>query len=342
MSLRHDLLKIQAVLTSLFLLFALAQGAEAELQHVRIERGIMGTSLQIDLYGPDTEILERAADAAVVEMERIEDMMTTWHPSPLTALNEAAGMGPRQVPAELAQIIGRAKALHEATGGAFDISFYSAGKLWDFKASDPKVPDADAIHAALINIDASRIGVDPATGQIDLPTGMAIDLGGIAKGYGVDRAMSVIMEHGVEHAMVNAGGDLKALGLNGNEPWELAVKHPRNASRALASIRLSNQCLVTSGDYERFFKQDGRVYHHIFDPRTAMPATGCISVSVLGYNAELADALATACCVLGPDKGKNLINSFPRIEAVFVGMNGEVTMTDGISPAPQTSTGETP
>ncbi len=304
--------------------------SQAEWVHHRIERGIMGTSLQIDLYGHDLDGLKKAGAAAVAELERVEAMMTTWKPSPLTALNDGAGSGPQKVPPELAQIIARSHALHEATDGAFDISFYSVGKLWDFKAAHPVIPPAADIEAALVNVDASRIVIDALTSQVELPSGMAVDLGGIAKGYGVDRAMQVLMDHGIEHAMVNAGGDLKALGLNDGKPWEIAIKHPRNPRKALASVRLSNQCLVTSGDYERFFKADGRIYHHIFDPRTGMPATGCISVSVIGHNAELADALATACCVLGPEKGKQIVDAFPRMEAIFVGMDGSVTMTDNV------------
>lgn len=302
----------------------------AEQVHYRIERGVMGTSLEIDLYGEDLEVLKDAADAAVAEMERIEVMMTTWKPSPLTELNDAAGKGPQAVPPELAQIIARAKMLHDATDGAFDISFYAVGRLWDFKAEFPAPPSPEAIQAALVHVDASRIQVNAERCEVELPAGMSIDLGGIAKGYGVDRAMKVLMDHGIKNAMVNAGGDLKALGLNEDTPWEIAIKHPRNAKKALATVRLSNQCLVTSGDYERFFKLDGRIYHHIFDPRTGMSATGCISVSVIGPNAELADALATACCVLGPERGKKLIESFPRMSAIFVGMDGSVTMTENM------------
>lgn len=137
--------------------------------------------------------------------------MPTWRPSPLTALNDAAGRGPQGVPLELAQIVARGRALHAVTDGAFDISFYAVGRLWDFKAAAPRIPDPVAIRDALAFVDAARIGVDPESVTVTLPAGMAIGLGGIAKGYGVDRAMQVLMDHGIQHALVNAGGDLKAL-----------------------------------------------------------------------------------------------------------------------------------
>ncbi len=294
----------------------------------------MGTDLKIDVYGEDAAALDAAMENAVAEMRRIEDLMTTWRDSPLTRLNDASGQGPQSVPRELAAIIGRARELHRATDEAFDVTFYAVGRLWDFKAESPTLPDPAKLKAALPLVDASRIGIDPDSVTVDLPEGMAIGLGGIAKGYGVDQAMRVLIKAGVKHALVNAGGDLKALGEKDGAPWEIAVKHPRERERAMATLRLSNQCLVTSGDYERFFKLDGRIYHHILDPRTGMPADGCISATVVAHNAELADALATACVVLGPEKGVALIDRFARAEAILVGMDGEVVMTDGLPVAP--------
>ena len=321
------------VLLAASFLAAAPAPAAAALVHRRVDTGVMGTSLQIDVYGEDAAALDAALEAAVAELERVEDLMTTWRPSPLTRLNDAAGSGPVPAPLELAQIVARGRALHGLTEGAFDITFYAVGRLWDFKAPEPHLPDPEAIRAALPFVDAARVEVDPEAVTVSLPAGMAVGLGGIAKGYGVDRAMQALIDRGVKHAMVNAGGDLKALGLRDGQPWEIAVKHPRDRDRALAAIRLSNQCLVTSGDYERFFEIAGKRYHHIIDPRTGMPARGCMSASVIGYNAEMADALATACCVLGPERGKALIESLPRVEAILVGLDGEVTMTSGIPAA---------
>ncbi len=292
--------------------------------------GVMGTELAIEVWGENSQQLDRAIDAAVKEIRRVEDLMTEWRPSPLTRLNDAAGRGAHVVPRELAEIIGRGQALQVLTEGAFDITFLAVGRLWDFKAKPPVIPSADQIDAARPYVDVSKVVIDEAALSITLPRGMQIGLGGLAKGYGVDRAMQVLMDHGVEHAIVNAGGDLKALGQKQSALWEVALKHPRDRDRAMAVIRLSNSCLVTSGDYERFFEVDGARYHHIIDPRTGYPSQGCMSASIVARNTEYADALATACCVLGVKKGLALVTSLDHVEAVLVDPNGDVHVSPGL------------
>ncbi|MBT3293800.1 MAG: FAD:protein FMN transferase [Verrucomicrobia bacterium] len=300
---------------------------------VMVERqrdlGVMGTRLRIIALGEDAAALDQAIDAAVAEIRRVEDLMTDWRPSPLTQLNAQAGQ-PVTVPRELAAIISRAVALHNLTGGAFDPTFAAVGALWDFKAQPPQIPDKAAIHAALKRVGGDRVIVDGANNQVHLPTGMSVGLGGIAKGYGVDRAMAVLQTHGVRHALVDAGGDMKLLGTRHGKPWEVAVKHPRDREHALAVLHLSNSCIVTSGDYERFVEHAGTRYHHILDPRTGYPATGAMSATVVAYSAELADAVATALCVLGPVEGLKLVERQKRVEAVIVGMDGRVHVSTGL------------
>ncbi len=295
--------------------------------------GVMGTELIVTAIGPDPDALDAAIDAAIAEMRRVEDVMTDWRPSPLTRLNEAGGAGPQKVPAELAAVIGASLQLSSATGGAFDVTYAGAGRLWDFKADPPVIPSDEAIAAALGSIGWKRVTVDREASTVALEAEMRIGLGGIAKGYGVDRAMAVLMKHGVKHAMVNAGGDLKALGKKLGKPWEIAIKHPRDRDRVIALIPVSNVCVVTSGDYERFFEKDGVRYHHIIDPRTGRPATGCMSATVVGPEAAVADALATAMCVLGPERGLEVIETFARTEALLVGLDGEVHVSSGLESA---------
>lgn len=294
------------------------------------ELGVMGTSLEIEAIGPDPEQLDRAIDAAVVELRRVEDLMTDWRPSPLTRLNDAAGEGPQEVPPELARLIARGIEIGKLTDGAFDITYAGVGRLWDFKRQPPVLPDPAAIEAGLANVGYERIRVDLDESTVELPAGMRIGLGGIAKGYGVDRAMGVLLDHGVEHGIVNAGGDLKALGRKQGKLWEIAIKHPRDRERVLAVIPLSNTCLVTSGDYERFFEVDGVRYHHILDPRTGYPARGCMSATVTAPDAAFADALATALAVLGPGRGLAIVEEMPRVEALLVDMQGEVHVSSGL------------
>ena len=187
-----------------------------------------------------------------------------------------------------------------------------------------------ASRVALRLVNAPAVKISASDNTVALPAGMKIGLGGIAKGYGVDRAMKILMDHGIQNAIVNAGGDMKILGKEFDEPWKIGIKHPRRKGKALAIVRLTNTCLVTSGDYERFFELNEKRYHHIIDPRTGYPARGCMSASVVAPNAEYADALATSLCVLGPAKGLKLIELLPKGEAVLVGMDGEVHVSSGL------------
>ncbi len=305
------------------------ESAQRDVLRVR-NLAVMGTDLLLEACGPDPEALDRALDAAEKEIRRVEDLMTDWRPSPLTALNDKAGAGPVPVVAELLDLIERGLAVGELTAGAFDITYAGAGRLWNFKADPPVLPTPEAVKAALKNVGYARVTVDRAAGTIDLPAGMRIGLGGIAKGYGVDRAMAVLLEHGIKHALVSAGGDMKILGRKLGEPWRIAVKHPRDEDRALAVLPVTNTCVMTSGDYERFFEVDGRRYHHILDPRTGYPATGCTSGTIMAQDAAFADAMATALCVLGPSEGMALINRLPRVEGIAVGMDGSVHMSEGL------------
>ena len=292
---------------------------------------VMGTELVIQVFGTKVEKLETALDAAVEEIQRVEDLMTDWRPSPLLDLNARAGEGPTQTPLEIVRILRQAKEIHAYTGGAFDPTYAAVGKLWDFKRVPPQTPTKEQVAAALPFVDASRLVIDLEKRTVAIPAGMSIGLGGIAKGYGVDRAMAILLEHGLEHAMVNAGGDLKALGKKNGKLWEIAIKHPRDAERVIAVIPISNTCVVTSGDYERFFELDGVRYHHILDPRTGFPSTGAISATVVAPEAAMADAFATALCVLGAEKGIPLIEAVPRVEALIVDLDGEAHSTTGLA-----------
>lgn len=298
--------------------------------HCKRTSAVMGTSLELEAWGPDGAALDAALGAAEAELRRVEDLMTSWRDSPLTRLNARAGEGPIEVPRELAQMIDQALRIAEATGGAFDPTWHSVGKLWDFKAEPPVVPDEGEIAAALAKVGWSRVVVDLAASTVELPAGTTIGLGGIAKGYGVDRAIAVLRERGVQHALVNAGGDLRTLGLDSDKPWEIAIRHPRRRGDVMAVVPVSNRSVVTSGDYERFFELDGVRYHHILDPRTGRPASGCMSATVIGQEASLCDALATALCVLGPERGLALVERLDQIEALVVDLDGEVRRSSGL------------
>jgi thiamine biosynthesis lipoprotein len=307
-----------------------ARAEASALERRALSGAVMGTDFTLEAFGSDPELLERALSAAEAELRRVEDLMTTWRDSPLTRLNSRSGQGPVEVPLELAQMVDQALRIAGATEGAFDPTWHSVGRLWDFKADPPVVPDAQRIAEALERVGWNRVSVDLEASTVELPAGTTIGLGGIAKGYGVDRAMAVLRQHGVEHGLVNAGGDLRTVGTEAGVPWKVAIRHPRRRGELMAEVPVSNMCVVTSGDYERFFELDGVRYHHILDPRTGRPATGCMSATVIGPEASLSDALATALCVMGPERGLELVERLDRVEAMVVGLDGVVHTSSGL------------
>jgi thiamine biosynthesis lipoprotein len=159
---------------------------------------------------------------------------------------------------------------------------------------------------------------------------LTVDLGAIAKGYAIDRAAEVLRRAGIESAAINAGGDIRLIGDHGARPWRIAIQHPRDSARPLATLELADAAVVTSGDYERFFEQDGVRYHHIFDPRTGYPAGRCQSVTVVAPSAALADALSTAVFVLGPEEGFALLQRFPEAEGLIVAADGTPQASPGL------------
>ncbi len=287
----------------------------------------MGSPFEITAVHEDKQAAEAAIDAAFKEIDRLELMISSWRDDSETArINRAAGQAPVAVSPELFNLIRRSLKVSQLTEGAFDISFAGMGKLWDFKAVNPVIPDPQAIQNALRHVDYRNIVLDPESQTVFLKEpGMRIGFGGIGKGYGANRAVFILKSYGVTGGVVNAGGDLVAFGLDeGGEPWRVSIAHPREKKRVMARLRLTEQAVVTSGDYERFIMVDGKRYSHIINPKTGYPAHELVSVTIICPDAELADALATATFVLGPEKGMALINGLKRIECILVDVNGKV------------------
>jgi thiamine biosynthesis lipoprotein len=308
----------------------LTQGAE----HLREWRGgVMGTSFQLEAIGPDVPELDRVLGLVLDELRRVEDVFTVWRESELTHLNERAGQGPIPVSRELAEVIAVALECGHLTEGAFDITYFPLRPLWDYKAAHPVLPTQEEVRAALELVDYRQVAVDLERNTVSMPAGFSLDLGGIAKGYGVDRGMQVLLAQGIRSGLVQAGGDTKALGRKFDKPWQIAIKHPRRREEVFAVLPVVNQCVQTSGDYERFFEIDGQRYHHIVDPRTGWPSTGCMSATVIGPEATFCDGIATALCVLGPEQGLALVERLERVEAVLVGMDGRVHLSTGLRDA---------
>jgi len=299
----------------------------------RVNRLLMGTYVQITLPGTSERVKE-AAQAVVDEIKRVEDLTSCHKPSDLTAINDASGRGPLQINEELLGLLREGLTIAGETGGTFDPTVGPLTRLWDFSAGEPRLPERSEIEKAVAKVGWKRIRIAPATGTVFLPeAGMALDLGAVAKGYALDRAAAVIRQFGLTGGLVNAGGDVLALGEKGpGKPWRVGVQDPRDGKSIIAVAALKNRVIVTSGDYERFFIKDGTRYHHILDPRTGYPAQGLRSVTIVANRGVTADAVATAVFVLGPKRGLELIETMKGVEGLVIDSDAEIRMSSGAAP----------
>jgi thiamine biosynthesis lipoprotein len=248
-------------------------------------------------------------------------------------LNDAAGREPVPVSDDTRAVLSAAAEAHVRTRGAFDITFGALADVWRFDHDqDDRRPSDEEIRARLPLIDQRAVRVDrpPGTAFIERP-GMRVHLGGIGKGYAVDRAAAILRAGGLTDFMIQAGGDLYVAGRRDGRPWRLGFQDPRGpANESFATIDLSDSTLSTSGDYERYFIADGVRHHHLLDPRTGQPARGCRSVSIVASNALAADWLSTGVFIMGPEAGMALVEELPDVEAVIVTADNEVLVSSGL------------
>jgi thiamine biosynthesis lipoprotein len=296
---------------------------------------LMGTRVSVELWADDEAKGHELVAQVMDGYRRIDMTMSTYKSdSVLSRVNARAASEPVPIDDELFGLIGRALELSNASDGAFDITYESVGYLYDFRARQR--PTGEEIAARLDAIDYRLVRLDKDTGTIRFErSGMRINLGGIAKGYAVEQAADWLRTHGVEHALLNAGGDTRVIGDRRGQPWVVGIRHPRLSDREVFTrLPLVDEAISTSGDYERFFDdEDGRRYHHIINPATGAPTEGILSVTVLGPDATTTDGLSTTLFVLGAERGLALLaRSFPDYEAVIVDAAGKVAYSPGLTP----------
>ena len=312
------------------LLLLLPVPARAE-WHVR-EAAIMGTRIAVEVWHEDPAAAAAAIDAVIAEMHRIDALMSHYKPeSQLSRINRDAAAAPVPVDRELAELIARALGFSELSGGAFDITYASVGYLYDYR--EHRHPTDAEIEAALPAINWRHVVVDREASAVRfLKPGVRIDLGGIAKGHAVDRCIGLLRARGITNASVSAGGDSRLLGDRRGRPWIVGIRHPDDRERVIARIPLADAAISTSGDYERYFDEDGIRYHHIINPRTGRSATGVRSVTVIGPDATLTEGLTKSVFILGPERGLALVEAQPDADAVVVTSDGKVHYSKGLAP----------
>lgn len=283
----------------------------------------MGTRIYAQIWHQDSVKAQQLLQSVMDEMERINQLMSPYIPaSEVAQINQASPLKPIVISSELFLVIQQANEFSELTNGAFDITFASLGYQFDYR--NKVKPEESLRKAATELINYQGLKLNKANRSVVISKqGMRIDLGGIAKGYVVDNCIRLLKQAGVKHAIVTAGGDSRLIGDRRGRPWMLGIKHPRGDKHVI-TLPLESVAISTSGDYERFFEEDGVRYHHIIDPSKGKSAKQVISTTILADNSIEADALSTSIFVMGVDKGLDLVNSLSGISAILIDKRGKV------------------
>jgi len=304
-------------------------------------RPMMGTEVSVYLWSDDSVAGLVALESVFQEADRIDRLMSTYKDdSEISKINREAAGTPVATDEELYSLISRSLEISLLTDGAFDITYESVGQHYDFR--EHQRPDEATVKSELEKIDFRYVLLDEAMQTVRFGReGVRINLGGIAKGYVVERAIRILRVKGIQNAIVTAGGDSRLLGDRRGRPWMVGIRDPRKDGEIAISLPLQDEAISTSGDYEdeaistsgdyeRFFDEDGVRYHHIIHPGSGTPASGVRSATVLGPDAVTTDALSTSVFVMGVDKGLRMIASLADYESIVIDAEGRVFFSDGL------------
>ncbi|HHY81343.1 MAG TPA: FAD:protein FMN transferase [Clostridiales bacterium] len=336
--------KIIAFLSIFFLILNLTSCRKTRTEYLKDDLFALDTYITFSVIEGDRA--KEGIDATKKRIREIEERMSAHLPgSDISKINDNAGKQPVKVNPDTFFVIKKALEYAELTNGSFDISLLPVSRLWNINGENPRVPSPEEIEKALAVVDYKKIRLNEEEMTVFLEDeGMAIDLGGIAKGYAGDETVRILKEHGVTSGLVNLGGNIVAV--NGKEdgsPWRIGIQNPRidedkNKRKHVAVLDTRGDAIVTSGDYERYmvehYEKTGERYHHIFDPETGYPAkNGVISVSIITKNAIDADALSTSLFVMGVEEGLKLANELEGVEAMIVAEDKSIYLSKGLKDA---------
>lgn len=281
-------------------------------------RFMMDTYVTVYGIGPK-EKTARIIDLALDRMQEVDTKFNSLNPkSPIYAFNH------RNEPIsdeEIVQVARLALEIADASGGAFDITVAPLAELWGFYGKSPHLPQEQEIKDCLKRIGYKYLSLKNSRLE-KTREDVSIELGGIAKGYAISQAAKVLREGGVNSALIDAGGDVYALGKKGRDLWKVGIRSPRG-EELLGYVEVTDLAVMGSGDYERFFEKDGKRYHHIFDPKTGYPAESLSGMTLIYHDPVAADGWITALFVLGPEKGLKIVEKIPGMEAIMVTRSGE-------------------
>ena len=307
------------------LTFGIQAGALAD--WYQQQRDIMGTRISVELWHTEPAVAADCSTRVFTEMERINALMSSYlENSELSFVNNKAALSAVEVSAELDHLIRRSIHFSEISRGAFDITYASLGYAYDYRNNQQ--PDEQLVALKLPAIDYRHIELGDRQVRFKHAS-VRIDLGGIAKGYAVDRAIDLLLSCDIEQAMVSAGGDSRIIGDRHGRPWIIGIQHPRKPDGIALRLPLNDSALSTSGDYERFFIDNGERIHHIINPATGRSSKVSWSATVTGPDAMTTDALSTTIFVLGAVDGLALIESLEGFDAIIIDSHGKVHYSSG-------------
>jgi thiamine biosynthesis lipoprotein len=315
----------------IFLLLLIILAGCAPLQEYSQTQAKMGTFFTITVFAENSNQANESMKAAFAEIDRIENLMSLYkNDSEVSILNRQGFID--QPSQDLWRVIMVSEGYSDLSHGAFDITCQPLLDLWDQVKVTKRLPTDAQIQETRKLVDYNKIKYGQMRNNISFrETGMKITLGGIAKGYALDRAMDILKENGIKHALVNAGGNILVMGGKPNgEKWSIALKNPRNTSQYITEIFLKDGAVATSGDYERYFMYNATRIHHIMDPRTGYSANKSISATVITKKGVDSDALSTTIFVLGPDEGMNMIEQLD-VEGLIISEDREIYRSPGFS-----------
>jgi len=322
-------MNIRAI-NSLLLFLILAFSASLKAEWYSDSAGIMGTNIYVEVWAETPVQGQLALKAVMAEMERINQLMSPYiDTSELSLINASAGKQAMVISDEMFELLDKSIKISDLTKGAFDITFASVGYLYNYKEN--KRPDEATITSLLDAVNYKHIVLNKENKTVFFSNEkVKIDLGGIAKGHAVDNSISLLERMGILHGLVTAGGDTRLIGDRRGKPWIVGIRDPRNKEKQAVVMPLQNSAMSTSGDYERYFEEDGKRYHHILSPKTGKSTYDVQSVSVIGPSSTFNDALSTAVFVMGLREGLGMINRIDGYDAVVMDNQRKMHYSNGL------------
>ena len=326
-------LLVAAIVAVILAVSILRKDPSVEIKYTRL---MMGTVVEIILNGYSEQVIKDAADAGFAEIKRLESLMSHYQDSSdVSKINKGAGMEPVMVSPEVIEVVETSRRISEMSSGAFDITMGVLGSVWHFTKDDggePLPPASEEVTPLLKLVNFNQVIVDRDALTVKLAKeGMRINLGGVAKGYIVSKAVDIVKRKGIKKGIIQAGGDMFMFNETDDKPFRIGIRNPREENKVVGTIDITNGATATSGDYERFFIKDGVRYHHIIDPKTGFPAAKVQSVTIVAKDGTTADAVSTAVFVMGKEEGMKLIEKLPDAEGLIIDADGNITMSSGFN-----------